>query len=126
MSSALRPGIDERTGAGGHDAKMGKPSPKQQERPLTRGLRSAVRNDASAFSYSILVTITFAALTTPGLDGDEPPGRQPTRAAWPPSTASRMPVMNAASSEARNSAALATSHAVPWRPSGTIDARASA
>lgn len=26
---------------------------------LTRGLRSAVRNDASAFSYSILITATF-------------------------------------------------------------------
>ncbi len=41
------------------------------------------------------------------------PCGQPTRAAWPPSTASETPVMNRASSDARNSAAFATSNASP-------------
>jgi hypothetical protein len=49
---------------------------------------------------------------------------QPTRTSAPPSTGSATPVMKLASSEARNSAAFATSHAVPIRPrSGTLASR---
>src|SRR4051812_50202670 len=45
----------------------------------------------------------------------------------PPSTGSAVPVMKLASSEARNSAALATSQAVPILPrSGTLASRAAA
>ena len=51
---------------------------------------------------------------------------QPTRIDWPPSTGSSTPVTNAASSDARYSAALATSQAEPWCPSGTREARADA
>src|ERR1700726_3420496 len=60
------------------------------------------------------------------------PGRQaavnqPTRTSAPPSTGSATPVMKLASSEARNSAAFATSHAVPIRPrSGTLASRSAA
>src|SRR5690606_3873288 len=49
---------------------------------------------------------------------------QPALRACPPSTASATPVMNFASSEARKSAAFATSHAVPIRLfSGTCSLR---
>ncbi len=34
----------------------------RHEHALIRGARSAVRNDASAFSYSILITVTFGAV----------------------------------------------------------------
>ena len=52
---------------------------------------------------------------------------QPTRTSAPPSTGSATPVMKLASSEARNSAALAASHAVPIRPrSGTLASRSAA
>ncbi len=50
-----------------------------------------------------------------------PAGRrcaQPIWLDWPPSTGRIAPVTNPASSEARNSAACTTSHAVPCRPSG--------
>lgn len=64
-------------------------------------------------------------LALPGLRAGEPRARpQRTRADWPPSTGSRTPVMNRSSSDARNTAALATSHAVPCRPIGTSGARA--
>jgi hypothetical protein len=43
---------------------------------------------------------------------------------WPPSTGRHTPVMNAASSEARKTAAFATSQAVPMRPIGTASFRA--
>jgi hypothetical protein len=33
-----------------------------EEHPLVRGMRSAVRNDASAYSYSILITTSFGAV----------------------------------------------------------------
>ena len=42
------------------------------------------------------------------------------RASIPPSTVSAVPVMKDASSEARNSTALATSSGVPRRLAGTI------
>jgi hypothetical protein len=38
------------------------PDRRRRENPLTRGVRSAVRNDANAFSYSILITATFGAV----------------------------------------------------------------
>src|SRR5207302_11351755 len=44
--------------------------------------------------------------------------RQPIFTSAPPSTGSATPVMKLASSEARNRAALATSHAVPILPLG--------
>src|SRR6478752_7238286 len=48
----------------------------------------------------------------------------PRRADCPPSTGSSTPVTKRASSDARNSAALATSHAVPIvRPRGTMASR---
>ncbi len=51
----------------------------------------------------------------------------PIRHDCPPSTGSRAPVMNRASSEARKTAALATSQALPMPPlSGTASLRASA
>jgi hypothetical protein len=58
-----------------------------------------------------------------------PPGcvNQPTRTSAPPLTGSATPVMKLASSDARNSAAVATSHAVPIRPrSGTLASRSAA
>src|SRR5262245_24831466 len=52
---------------------------------------------------------------------------QPRRTLAPPSTGSVTPVMKLASSEARNNAALATSHAVPiLRRSGTLPSRSAA
>src|SRR2546425_13326528 len=59
-----------------------------------------------------------------GAAADPLPGQAPTplphhTCANPPSTASSVPVMNDASGEARNPAALATSWAAPNLPSGT-------
>src|ERR1700746_167115 len=67
-----------------------------------------------------------------GTPDERPPGHQaavnqPTRTSAPPSTGSATPVMKLASSEARNRAAFATSHAVPIRPrSGTLASRSAA
>lgn len=42
---------------------MGERPPEEPDRnPIVRGMRSAVRNDASAYSYSILITVTFGAV----------------------------------------------------------------
>src|SRR5207302_1537418 len=56
--------------------------------------------------------------------GGSPDDRHPTRADWPPSTGRSTPLMNRASSEARKSAAFATSQALPIPPfSGTVLSR---
>src|SRR4051812_14582724 len=57
-------------------------------------------------------TVPEGSKCRPALHARPNRGRQPTRADMPPSTGSNIPVMKLASSEAKNSAACAVSHAV--------------